>query len=132
MCRIEGADPATVYRESYPTARKVHRCEECRRVIEPGERYRYVFSVYEGHGNSYYTCGHCCAGQDWLGRECGGYIFGEVAEELREHAEEYPELAVPLLRLYAGIRRGWRWFNREMMRPPAVPAVTIRAAVYGR
>ena len=131
MCRVEGSDPATVYRERIVRARKPHQCGECGRVISVGERYRYAFSVYEGWGSSYYTCEHCCSGADWLARECGGYIFSEVAEELWEHASEYPDLAIPLRRLFFGIQRRWKFFSGKMMLVPSIPAEGISHVVYG-
>lgn len=125
MCRIDGAAPAQVYREKIVKAREPHRCGECLRGIGIGETYRYVFMIYDGYADSYCTCQHCCAAQDWLARECGGYIFSQVAEELEEHAFDYPTITMPLRKLIAGIKRQWRWFNGEMMGVPPVPPAQI-------
>lgn len=132
MCRIDGAETATIYRDRTVTARKSHKCYECGRDISAGERYRYVFTVYDGWPDSYHTCIHCVSGQDWLARECGGYIFSEVSEELHEHAQEYPPFALPLMRIAVGIRRKWRRFDKAgHMAVPAIPAARIKDFVEG-
>ena len=49
-------DPADVYRSSTPRARKPHRCGECGGPIEPGEKYEYVFGVWDGWIGVFKTC----------------------------------------------------------------------------
>lgn len=41
------------------TARKPHRCEECRREIKPGEQYEYVSASWGHIARTYKTCEHC-------------------------------------------------------------------------
>lgn len=130
MCRIDGADPSDFYSEKTRRARKEHRCEECGRKIAVGESHHYAFVVAEGLGDSYRTCAHCCAGQSWLSRECGGWIFGSVGEELQEHAYDYPEIAIPLRRLYLAMRRQWRYFDGSLMKVPSTPEATIAQTVH--
>jgi predicted RNA-binding Zn-ribbon protein involved in translation (DUF1610 family) len=43
----EDLDTPSIYREKTPVARKEHICTECGRIILPGERYRYVFGIWE-------------------------------------------------------------------------------------
>lgn len=122
MCRIDGAERNDFDSSEVRRARVPHACCECRREIAPGETYLRMFSVYDGHADTYKVCGHCRVAYAWLGRNCGGYILEEAIEELREHAEEYPHLAVPLLRIIAGARRRWRRFNNGGLMPlPAAP-----------
>lgn len=59
-------DPATVYRASRHTARKQYRCEECRREIKPGEKYEYVFAVWDGSASHVRTCSHCITARQWV------------------------------------------------------------------
>lgn len=42
-----------VYRESKPIARKVHKCDECRCVIPKGQRYFYIWGVWDGEAQTY-------------------------------------------------------------------------------
>jgi len=51
-------------REQLVRARKQHYCGECRRVIEPGEEYEYVFGVWEGESNVHKTCSDCLSIRD--------------------------------------------------------------------
>lgn len=49
----------SAFNETYRTARKEHRCCECRSTIRAGERYRYVSGVWDGQGCSFKQCGDC-------------------------------------------------------------------------
>lgn len=120
MCRVDGVDRSEVYVESSHRARKEHRCEECRRTIMPSEVYRRVFAVTEGDASSMKVCGHCVVAMDWLVRNCGGYIYGEVREDIHEHAQEYQRL--PLARIAVGMRRKWaRFTGPGLLAVPPVP-----------
>jgi hypothetical protein len=121
MCMIEGAERGEVYSERMQRARKPYRCGECGRGIAIGETYRYAFSVYEGHADTYRTCGHCTVMQDWLSRNCNGWVFGAVCDDINEHRAEYPALGRPLGRLVVGHRRGWRAMRGGLMPIPTLP-----------
>ena len=126
MCRVEGAEIPQVYHEETRKARKEHRCAECGRTIAVTETYRSHFYVQDGIANMSKTCAHCCVAADWLVTNCGGYIFEEVIEEIKEHADEYPMLAMPLLRLVVGARRKWiTRDDRPMPLPPAPPDISV-------
>lgn len=123
MCRIDDLDGSTTcYTATERTARKAHICSECWRAIEPGERYQHVFALVEGEPDTQKTCEHCLVGQRWLLKNCGGYVFGQICEEIEEHAGEYPALRAPLEALATGSRRKWRRFDGgAMMGLPALP-----------
>lgn len=126
MCRIDGAERMTLLQEATRTARKAHFCGECCRVIAAGERYNYQFGAYEGESEAHKTCPHCMVARDWLLVNCGGWIYEQVGEEIIEHAEEYPKLALPLLRLAVGMRRMWKGFHGGLMPlPKQAPAITV-------
>ncbi len=55
--------------DSIVSARKQHRCSECRGIIQPGEKYERVFLVYDGYADTYKTCLHCKSARDWLTSE---------------------------------------------------------------
>lgn len=52
-------EPASVYDASMVTTRKRHTCEECGRIILPGERAERVRGCWDGHWATYYTCAEC-------------------------------------------------------------------------
>lgn len=121
MCRIDDGDMPTVHRQRQRRARVAHACCECRRPIEPGETYRYTFMVFDGDPSSFALCDRCQVAADWLARNCGGYCFGEVADEMRERAHEAPDYALPFLRVVAGMRRQWRSSERSGLLPVPTP-----------
>jgi len=109
MCMYDGCEnEAKFYRHSVHVARKDHKCVECGRVILRGEQYHYDFQVYDTWpSSSYHTCLHCRVAQQWLIRECGGYLIEGTWEDIREHIQEYPALRFPLGRLVVGARHKW-------------------------
>lgn len=66
-------------------ARKQHKCYECQRPIEPGERYEYYSGIWDGEPESYKTCRHCKIARDFH-MHGGCFCFGELRSELRERA----------------------------------------------
>ena len=110
MCRVDYCDEFAeeISRET-PTARKAHRCGECGRAVEPGERYERIVAKWDGDLTVSKTCSHCVRARRWLERECGGFVYTEVADELAEHWQESAEYRTKELRaLIMGMRRGWR------------------------
>jgi hypothetical protein len=109
MCRA-GGDPPLYSSRNHMVARVEHKCHECGRTILKGEPFQRDFVVWEpGHAGHFTTCSHCVVLQDWLGDNCEGWIFGEVVEEIEEHARDYkrPDLA----RVAVRARNGWRWLR---------------------
>lgn len=60
-CSVNTADydSPDVYRESFHVAQKTYTCCECREKIRPGERYQYIFGVWDGVPHTYRTCMPC-------------------------------------------------------------------------
>jgi hypothetical protein len=54
-----GATLPSVSTHATPVARKPHRCCECCRTIEVGERYHRVDGIWEGTADSFATCDRC-------------------------------------------------------------------------
>ena len=63
----------TVWRK----ARKEHRCCECYRTIEKGEKYQYISGIWDGAPSSFKTCRQCAQIRDDYG--CCAY-FGDLRE----------------------------------------------------
>jgi hypothetical protein len=72
----------TVYRAATHTARKEHKCRECARIIKPGERYEYVFAIWEGEACHVRTCSHCLSLREWVKAHvpCFCWGHGEMIE----------------------------------------------------
>jgi hypothetical protein len=122
MCRVDDAERCTQLQLCERKARKEHRCSECYRTIAKGERYRYEVTVYDGFTSTIKTCKHCWVAREWLTENCGGFIYKQVLEEIREHAEEYPRLALPLYRICTAAGRKWQRFdNSGLMSVPKLP-----------
>lgn len=121
MCMIDGGDDMVTVLHAYGRrARREHKCNECGRAIAPGEQYLVERFVYEGHATTHKTCRHCEAVRAWLADQCGGWVYGSVAEDIDEHANEaHYGLAVKLAAV--GIYRGWRRQDGRMWRVPTFP-----------
>lgn len=123
MCRWEDCDTARVSNTTTRKAAKPHVCTDCFRQIEKGESYRYTFMILEEGPMTFRLCQHCQVGAAWLTRECRGYVYEQIREELEEHAQEYPDIAAGLAPLIEGMRT--KWAGPDGLLPvPALPTVT--------
>lgn len=117
MCYVEWSDGTmTLLREETRTARKEHRCNECRRTIDQGETYKFECFAYERQIWTYKTCVHCLAVRDWLTEHCGTFVFDMVKEDFIEHKDEQPGRSV-LRAIVAMDRYQWR-MNGKLMPVP--------------
>lgn len=121
MCRIDDAERVEIFQNADRKARKECKCSECWRVIAPGEVYRYEAGKCEGEFETYRTCSHCMVGRQWLLKNCHGYIYTQVLEEIREHAEEYPKIALGLYKISFGGSRKWQRKRGGLMPLPKMP-----------
>ena len=64
-------------------ARKEHKCNECRRIISPGETYEYIAGVWDGSFDTYKTCSDCLSVRDEFFKS--GYILSDIWMDLREY-----------------------------------------------
>ena len=61
-------------------------------------------------------------GRDWLLQNCGGFVYEQVNEEIWEHAEEYPKIALSLAKIVVGAKHKWKSFGRDGLMPlPKMP-----------
>lgn len=84
MC-VYDYDHPTCYTEREVTARRPHRCTECCREIAVGERYLRTFGVWDKHADVFKTCDGCQLALAWLRDACGGWMHGDMLEEIRTH-----------------------------------------------
>jgi hypothetical protein len=82
MCDCE---PNQFERVEYRKDRKVHKCYECDRIIQIGDRYQYYKILYDGRFDTFKTCDDCAKLRDWLNKRTDCCIaFGELTTELLE------------------------------------------------
>lgn len=75
------------YTSAVRTARKDHKCCECRGVIQAGEKYHYYSGIWDGIARTFKTCEECnelrCKADDGLNHEDVtpfGYLY-EACED---------------------------------------------------
>lgn len=122
MCMYEGSDPATLLHSRAQKARKEHKCSECHRSIMPGEKYLAERFVFEGSASSLKVCRHCQVVRDWLTKECGGYVYEGLAEDIHEHAQESYGIGVKMLAV--GIWKKWQRKDGKLWPIPSCPKTT--------
>jgi hypothetical protein len=76
----------TVLSRSLPKARKPHKCHECKELIEPGERYERVSTLYDGNFDEHKTCLGCISIRDEFFKD--GYFYCGIIEAFEEHVRE--------------------------------------------
>lgn len=118
---IDNAEYPEFCSEQTHIARKQHRCGECKRTIEAGEKYHVTSGKWDGEFQAYKTCAHCVSARSWLAKHCGGWVLGAVAEEIDEHWVNGIEYRRQdrLGRLVVGIRRQWKAFKGGLLPVPA-------------
>lgn len=113
MCMVEGCDDyATILSASSPVARKAHRCDECFRRINPGEKYLKEATLFEGILEVYKTCQHCQVVRQWLINECGGFLYRGCKEDLSDHACGY---GMKVARMYVAMKNKWTTRKGQLM-----------------
>lgn len=98
-------------REGNQKARKVHRCNECLRVIQIGELYYYTAYTFEGELGTHKLCRHCQQVTKWLRRTDGGWVYKMVEEDLEEHLQGGGRDWRVVARLLIGMQRKWARFD---------------------
>lgn len=114
-------EPSEVLRCSQPIARKSHTCGECRRTIDPGEKYHYWACLEEGTFVEYKMCLHCRAsivvGEQVSGCDSGWYWheiwnpdeeMGFIANVLADEHELVPTDRAEIEDLVTAAAKGWR------------------------
>ena len=85
-------EPASFYAEYIVTARKEHKCYECRGKISRGARYYRICGKWDDF-QSFRLCSVCSAGHETIKSidECGcGAPLGDLYSAFREMLYEHP------------------------------------------
>lgn len=94
------------------TARKPHRCYECRNHIQPGEQYQRRWAIFDGRASTYNTCARCIALAEYAKAHfpCLCWLWGDLLHEADEMAREYasmvPGMGMEYGRLRVACKRG--------------------------
>jgi hypothetical protein len=84
MCSVEpdwDYESPEFLNERIVRARKAHKCEECRKTINPGEEYEYTTGKYDGAFFVVKTCSVCL---ELRSRFRVSYLSGDLLHELHE------------------------------------------------
>lgn len=113
MCMIDDADEVTRIDEGkYRVARSTHKCAECARIIDPGESYYIEVYRFDGRFTRHKTCAHCMVVRGWLEDECGGWLYGDVEGDARQHVfDNRGYYGMDLYRAVVGM--AWQWCTRS-------------------
>ena len=79
-------DCAELHSRRMVKARKIHKCEECNREIQPGEEYEYVTAKWYGAFETMKTCQDCLSIREVF--FCEGWVYSGMMEHLTEHIQE--------------------------------------------
>jgi hypothetical protein len=80
----------SVYRESFPKARKEHTCYECRRSINKGQTYHYAEGCWVGKFSRYKTCKPCDDLRHELRYEGEYASFGQLEDWANDADVKFP------------------------------------------
>jgi hypothetical protein len=89
-------DMPAVYNETFPKARKQHKCCECHRDIQPGEKYQRSEGLWEGEWMTFKTCMLCYDLRKKIAFSLPydeAPAFGELREWAQEADIEFPPKA---------------------------------------
>lgn len=116
MCMVDTGDGMVeILRTEDRKARKIHKCHECGRQIQPGETYLYEAFVFDGFG-THKTCAHCQIPRKFILDHCHGFLYGQIREDLWDHVLG-GEYGGKLARLFVGMKRQWKAFRSESLMP---------------
>ena len=78
-----------LHRELWPKARKRHKCCECRKTIQPGEKYQLIEGLWDGDcWDRFKTCAECAEMRDNAWRHVSEAVpFGGLIRACAEDVE---------------------------------------------
>lgn len=123
MCMADYSDGySVVLHDRNQKARKEHKCSECYRIINAGETYNVQRCIFDGQADSYKTCEHCQVVKSWLQKECGGYLYQGVYEDIDQH--RLGGYGFGVVRLASGMGARWKRRDGRLFPIPKLPKIT--------
>lgn len=88
----------TVHNVSTPTAKKAHKCEECRSTIQPGDKYERSEGLWDGEWQTFKTCKRCLDLREFVRANvpCFCWGHGNLHDDCANTIEEYAHETVGL------------------------------------
>ncbi len=105
-------DQPSFYNSAIVTARKPHKCEECRNIIQPGDKYERATGKWD-YVDTFKTCSHCVDLRTWTKNNvpclcwAHGNLISDCAEAIGEARWREPKET-------AGLRFGF--LRRQVVR----------------
>lgn len=121
MCMMDDSDGAVtmIADGRFYRAKAQQKCAECGRVIDAGESYHRESYVVDKKFSTHKTCAHCMVVRGWLQAECGGWLYGYVEEDAREHVfYNRGYYGMDLYRAVAGMQWNWRTPSGRLLPVP--------------
>ena len=112
MCMVDYADETClVLQKKHRVSRVERKCHECQRKVKRGELYLHEVIKFNGEVSTHNICPQCLVVRHWLEKECSGWVYGGLEEDMVEHAQEGRLYPFPhwmsIARMAVGIRNGW-------------------------
>lgn len=73
------------------TANKQHKCDDCYRAIQPGERYEYTFGKWDGEVDRFKTCARCLDLREYVQAHvpCLCWAYGNIIDDCYNAVDAY-------------------------------------------
>lgn len=90
-CECDYGDGPEVFRAKTVTARKAHKCSECRGEIAATESYELVFGIWDGDALTFKACPDCVALRSWVEAHvpCFCWAFGTLHNDARDTMSDW-------------------------------------------
>lgn len=104
-------DAPSMFNARIVTARKQHKCGECARLIDTGDRYEYVCGIWSGRFETYKTCARCIAVREYVTAHvpcfcwCYTTMLLDADDHMREVAWQVPGMWMEYGRLRVAVRK---------------------------
>lgn len=110
-------DQPAFYSARTVTAGKQHKCSECFRAIQPGERYEYAVGKWDGHFDCFKTCCRCLDLKQYVKAHvpCFCWAHGNIIDDCYDTADNYAHEA-------PGLKFGYWRRCVAILRAPRVEA----------
>lgn len=121
MPKFNLSECVTVLTAKFVNAKKDHKCKECRRTIEVGEKYFYETYVGPYRGDpfrAHKTCRHCYPLRDLAMNldSDGMFWYGMIYDQLSESEWSQDKAEWKVRLAIAGMRRKWKRKDGKMWR----------------
>lgn len=89
-CYCAYDSPETYHARIVARARKPRTCPECGEAIAVGDRYEYVWGIWEGRADTQITCADCLSLRQWavISVPCFCWAHGNLLDDIRTMVDE--------------------------------------------